>query len=123
MFCPQCQTEYRPGFTECPDCSVSLVDELQPEPEPTPEGEFVKVYETADATLIPVVQSLLGGAGIQVLTKGESVLDLFAFGRLGGMNVVGPAMFFVHPTNAEAARVVLAELDEAGTESEAATED
>ena len=39
------------------------------------------------------------------------------------MNVVGPAMFFVHPTDAEGARAVLAELDEAGTESEAATED
>ena len=120
MFCPNCQSEYRAGFTECPDCSVLLVDELPPEPEPTPEGEFVKVYETADATLIPVVQSLLGGAGIQVLTKGESVLDLFAFGRLGGMNVVGPAMFFVHPNDAEAARTVLAELDEAGVEGEVA---
>jgi hypothetical protein len=123
MFCPQCRTEYQPGFATCADCDIPLVAELPPEPEPTPDGEFVKVYETADATLIPVVQSLLGGAGIQVLTKGESVLDLFAFGRLGGMNVVGPAMFFVHPNDAEAARGVLAELEDAGRENEAATED
>ena len=28
MFCPQCRTEYRPGFTHCTDCDVDLVAEL-----------------------------------------------------------------------------------------------
>ena len=28
MFCPNCRCEYRPGFTECADCRVPLVDEL-----------------------------------------------------------------------------------------------
>ncbi len=28
MFCPQCQAEYRPGFTRCADCDVELVNEL-----------------------------------------------------------------------------------------------
>ena len=30
-WCPQCRTEYRPGFTHCADCGVPLVDELPPE--------------------------------------------------------------------------------------------
>lgn len=28
MFCPQCRSEYRAGFTRCTDCDVDLVDEL-----------------------------------------------------------------------------------------------
>jgi len=27
MFCPQCNVEYRPGFTRCADCDVELVNE------------------------------------------------------------------------------------------------
>jgi hypothetical protein len=28
MFCPECRTEYRPGFTKCADCGVDLVSGL-----------------------------------------------------------------------------------------------
>lgn len=34
MFCPSCRDEFRPGFTECPDCHESLVAEL-----PAEDGE------------------------------------------------------------------------------------
>jgi hypothetical protein len=30
MFCPQCQAEYRQGFTRCSDCDVDLVHHLEP---------------------------------------------------------------------------------------------
>ena len=30
MFCPECKTEYRPGFTRCSDCDVDLVEVLSP---------------------------------------------------------------------------------------------
>ena len=32
MICPQCKTEYRPGFTRCADCGMELI-----EPEAVPE--------------------------------------------------------------------------------------
>lgn len=28
MFCPNCKTEYRPGFTQCSDCGATLVENL-----------------------------------------------------------------------------------------------
>src|SRR5687767_15547414 len=28
MFCPECEAEYREGFTTCSDCAVALVPEL-----------------------------------------------------------------------------------------------
>lgn len=28
MFCPNCRVEYRPGFSECSDCQVALVETL-----------------------------------------------------------------------------------------------
>ena len=34
MFCPQCQAEYRPGFSRCSDCDVDLVHEV-PEARPS----------------------------------------------------------------------------------------
>jgi hypothetical protein len=30
MYCPNCRSEYRPGFQKCFDCGVELVEELPP---------------------------------------------------------------------------------------------
>lgn len=42
MFCPNCQAEYRPGFTRCADCEVDLVESLDQAPakEKSEGGDF-----------------------------------------------------------------------------------
>ena len=83
MYCPECRAEYREGFTTCSDCGVSLVESLA-EPE-HPTGEFIEVFESADAALMPVVASLLHGAGIPFLVQGgETSGGLFPLGSVGG---------------------------------------
>lgn len=38
MYCPRCESEYRPGYTRCVPCDVELVEKLgQAEPEAAPE--------------------------------------------------------------------------------------
>ncbi len=33
-WCPKCESEFQPGFTTCPDCGVTLIDEPPPADEP-----------------------------------------------------------------------------------------
>jgi hypothetical protein len=43
MFCPRCKSEYRPGFSHCPDCDVDLVESL-PEPNPRTVAEVSRSH-------------------------------------------------------------------------------
>lgn len=114
MFCPECGAEYREGFTECSDCGVALVDTKPAEAE-HPEGPFVTVFESADASLLPVVESLLDSAGIPFLVQGgETSGGLFPLGSIGG----GPderllgAVIKVPEEHVEEAVALLVEADE-----------
>lgn len=55
MFCPQCRSEYREGFTWCAPCDVALVDELPD------EGVFATPESMAAALADKEVQPLLVG--------------------------------------------------------------
>jgi len=45
MFCPNCRVEYRPGFAQCSDCGVDLVDNLPP---PNPKDPELNENEWPD---------------------------------------------------------------------------
>lgn len=45
MFCPECQAEYRQGFTRCADCDVDLVYALPPEPSPASSVQDTKEWD------------------------------------------------------------------------------
>ena len=83
MFCPQCAAEYREGFVECADCGVPLVDEAPQGPRRF-SGPLVEVFRSADASLLPVVKSVLRGAGIPVVVQGDEAHGLIPLGPVGG---------------------------------------
>jgi hypothetical protein len=71
MYCPNCRSEYRDGFTWCKDCDVGLVADLPPEGEP----EFVDLVEVltmADAGQIPLIKSILEAEEIPYVAQGEN---------------------------------------------------
>jgi len=75
----------------------------------------VTVFESSDAALIGVAESLLEEAGIEFFTKSEGIQDLFGAGRIGSINpIVGPVQFQVAGEDAEDARAALKELSEPG---------
>jgi predicted amidophosphoribosyltransferase len=69
-FCPQCGTEYRPGFTTCADCEVALTD-APPEPTAAAEAEeedadWVGIY-TGTGRPVDLIESMLKGNGLPVV--------------------------------------------------------
>jgi uncharacterized RDD family membrane protein YckC len=73
MWCPQCDSEYRPGFTHCSDCGVDLVDE-RPPPPPPPDDAVLADHDLVEYDLIELsdeqtdlVSLLLGGAEVPFL--------------------------------------------------------
>ena len=116
MICPQCETEYREGFTRCADCDVDLID-VALEDEGEPNVAIVKVYESNNAALLPLVESLLQDAGIEYMTKSDNLQSLFGMGTLGmgSNNVIGPATIWVREDDEAEARKIIDQLDEPGT--------
>ncbi len=76
MFCPNCKTEYRPGFTRCADCGAELVDLLPEEEEVTenrePDNdELVPVLQTWDRADVLSIRTALDPVGIEYFIQGE----------------------------------------------------
>src|SRR5215831_16230490 len=115
MFCPECRSEYRAGFTECSECHLRLVEVL-PESAETggePNARIVTVYRTSDSALVSVARSLLESAGIVYEAKGDNLGDLFAVGRIANSfnPVVGPVEFQVEEKDATEAEALLKDLE------------
>lgn len=70
MFCPNCRSEYRAGFSWCNDCHAALVAELAPEEEQF--TKLVEVLSTADAGEVALIESILGAGEIPYLTQGKN---------------------------------------------------
>ena len=101
MFCPQCGIEVE-GARRCGDCGADLVDER-----PAAEG-WVKVFETSESDLIPVIRSLLDAAEIPYRTDGRAMMSLFPSAFLGELfRPSAEIKFRVPESRAEEARALL----------------
>jgi hypothetical protein len=75
MFCPQCKTEYLPGFTQCADCNLTLVAELPREPEESEldhNVEFVEIFRTSFKSRLSLVLAELEAEGVDFQLLGNS---------------------------------------------------
>jgi len=122
VYCPECEVEYRDGFTECSDCHVPLLAGTPP-PEPAdsfdPTLDLVVVLETNDGIQLAMAKGLLEDAGIPYFVLGQIatlVQDVDAFlHKWVGVQV---------PRDREAeARGLLEELHQAESIPQAADED
>jgi hypothetical protein len=67
MYCPECRTEYREGFTECADCQVALLAGTPPPEVPDPFDptiELVVALESNDSVQLAMAKGLLEEAEI-----------------------------------------------------------
>ena len=120
MYCPECRTEYREGYTRCDDCEVDLVAELPPEAEGEAEMELEQVFETTDPTLLPVIKSVLESAEIPYMLEGEGSFALLPLGG-GFVNERHQALgveVHVARERAEEARALLASVTAGGGSEE-----
>ena len=114
MICPKCGAEYMPGFMQCSDCLVDLVEpgsEPEAVAEPAVPAELtdpVCVYRSTQRGRLPLAESLLQSAGIPFVAAGEHLQ------QITGLDVFGPAELYVSSADADDARLVLADLDRQG---------
>ena len=72
MFCPQCKTEYRFGFTHCSDCGTPLVNLMAVEPPQRPDDTKLIVVRTfATEFEANLAKTALEAAGIESMIQGS----------------------------------------------------
>lgn len=107
MFCPNCRSEFRPGFTTCSDCQILLVEQLPEESEEPEEGgeqiEFRPVLSTFNNGDIAFIKSVLDKEGIRYYFQGEN----FHYIR----PAVEPAILLVEAGRIEDVRDLLRDLN------------
>ena len=108
MFCPICKTEYRPGFSECADCHVALVEKLPAtgsadgDTPPTDSDGMELLWSGLSSGLADEIRDTLDAAGIFHKDTDKDFGILPAFTQ--------SAMFiWIKPADRDAAHTVLAE--------------
>jgi len=122
--CPDTQADGRPGeyvagIEMCPVCGAPLVERLEQalpgrdaRPDQGPEVEMVPVFETADPAEAQIVKTILTGAEIHFVNRGQERFSALAGGHASfRFNPgVGSLVFVVSADRAEEARALLTEV-------------
>ncbi len=113
MFCPNCKSEYREGFTECADCELPLVAELGVDPEiELLDDQLVSLHETGHPDELGALLELLESGDVPYVVHAGTALALFEGRELGepGRPDAWQARILVSAPHRERARRLVAEL-------------
>jgi|SRR5579871_5106523 len=90
MFCPQCRSEYREGFTECTTCHVPLVADKPGKP---PDGHLTEVNRYINLPDALLAKSILDSAEIDNFLFDENIvrLDWFLSNAVGNVKLMADA--------------------------------
>lgn len=103
MYCPQCRSEFRPGFDWCSDCEMALVEALDPLPTKPLPPRLVPVFKSGNCADVAIVSAFLTGAEIEHFVR-NSFLSTWH-------PAMGPADVLVREDELREAVEVLQELD------------
>ena len=97
MFCPECKSEFRPGFIRCEECDVELVDHLPPDAdgsETTEYADYVVVATVRGCVEEGQICSFLEANGIPAQARGETFRKVYAI-RDGPVKILVPRKFVI----------------------------
>lgn len=80
MFCPQCESEYREGFTMCSDCEVPLVRELGAGGDDEEDALLVPMAHSLGAELLGRVIDRFESEGVPYVVETGTALSLLMEG-------------------------------------------
>jgi len=113
VFCPECESEYREGFTRCADCDVDLVAELAQLAVP-PDEDVIEIARYPALHVAQLAASVLESSDIACFIGDE----FFSGMRPEIAFASGGVKLFVRDSDADRAREVLADFEQSIPESE-----
>ena len=112
MYCPQCNSEYREGFTTCAECNIPLIDGEPPEIEELNEEDesAIKVLlETSHPTDLDPIIVRLEEKAIPYIMQSGTALSLLEGLMPENLPEDWKAVVLVPTEHLEAARKIAAE--------------
>lgn len=113
MFCPNCQAEYREGFTVCADCDLPLVAELGMEAETEVlDDQLVPLHETGHPEELGELLEQFESGDVPYVVHAGTALALFEGRELGepGRPDAWQARILVSAPHRERAKRIVADL-------------
>jgi hypothetical protein len=112
MYCPECQSEYRPGFTHCSDCDVDLVEDLSAA-EPEHPGNLIPLAEEKSSELVAELLDRLEKAEVPYVIEAGTALAMLGREEIT-LDAPQPweARVWIPEVFAESATRILVEVDE-----------